>query len=96
MIRRILPPICVTLVTCLAGCSSEDPSTEAQSVQSVSSAAHELSFALVAKEYRGGEVEKHWHLTTWTLKNDSCEHIAEAVVVVSLFDRSLFRIVARP
>ena len=74
--------LALSLTLPLTGCSEKPVQPEHQA----SDAANELSVRLESTDYRGGEHDQHWHLTTWTLENLSCEAIEEAVVRVSLFD----------
>ena len=82
MHRLKLPSVAMLLCLPLSGCN-EEPVQQAQPAPAETG---QLRLRLDNSDYRGGENEKHWHLTTWSLENKFHEAIDEAVVIVSLFD----------
>ena len=86
MMRPVLSLVLIVALASLSGCRQDSATVASQPEQPASPAPRQLSIALDSSDYRGGDDQQHWHLTRWSLRNDSSEPIAEAVVVITLFD----------
>ena len=76
----------VLAATLLVGCGEPKSAMPEQAAQTAAAEPCVLSLSLNTCDYRGGEGNKHWHLTSWSMRNDSAEPINEAVLMVALFD----------
>ena len=86
MFRPVPALLVPALLAIFVGCSGK-PAPKSHAKQPIVSEPCELSIELNNSDYCGGEHDRYWHLTAWSLRNDSSQRIDEAVIIVSLFDK---------